>query len=81
MSKYSLRKIAAELLSTAQGEAYHGNSLRVAKDIPGISSIERSTLDAWLTGRVDNNPFHYRMLLQDIAIKILRIAFLNESRN
>ena len=67
---YDNKQIAKRLQDTAQGEYYDGNSLLVAKDIPGITEYEKSILEAWLTGTFNRDPFEYRMRLQDIAIKI-----------
>lgn len=64
---YGLKQIAAELLATAMGEAYHGNALRVAKDIHGVTAEDRSLLDACMTRAID---FNMRMRLQDLAIRI-----------
>ncbi len=64
---YGLIQIAAELRKTAQGEAYYGNALRVAKDIPGVTDEDRSILDACMTRGID---FDMRMRLQDLAIRI-----------
>lgn len=64
---YNLRQIAIELLETAQGVAYYGNALRVAKDLPFILNSERSTLDKWATGAQTSGD---RFKLQDIANKV-----------
>jgi len=64
---YGLKQIAAELLATAQGDAYHGNALRVAKDIPGTTDEVRLLLDACMTRGID---FNMRMRLHDLAIRI-----------
>lgn len=68
---YGYIEIANELQKTAQGEAYYGNALRVAKDIPEITPEERSVLDAFATGKYS---FENRMALQDIAIKIRHLT-------
>lgn len=47
---YDKKQIAAELTETALGNAYHGNALRVAKDLPGVTAEDRSVLDRWATG-------------------------------
>jgi len=67
---YDLKQIADEIYDTAQGISYYGNSLRVAKDFPFITSMDRTILDGYLTGATIKAPFAYRMGLQDIAIKI-----------
>jgi hypothetical protein len=64
---YRRKQNAAELRATALGEAYHGNALRVAKDIPGVTDKDRSLLDACMTRGID---FDMRMRLQDLAIRI-----------
>lgn len=64
---YGRKQIAAELRATALGEAYYGNALRVAKDIPGVTAEERSLLDRCATKGL---TFSDGMRLQDLAIKI-----------
>jgi len=54
-------------LATAQGSAYYGNALRVAKDFPFILDCEKATLDKWATGKQDSED---RFKLQDIANKV-----------
>ena len=65
--KYDHIQIASELFDTAQTNAYFGNSLRVAKDIPGINPDEVAVLERYLTGR---NIKGDRFRLQDISIKV-----------
>lgn len=64
---YDSKQIARELAQTAIGQTYHGNSLRVAKDIPSLTANDRSTLDRWLTG---SNVAADGWELQRIAMKI-----------
>ncbi|MCM3583827.1 hypothetical protein M3795_25480 [Ralstonia pickettii] len=64
---YDAKQIARELTATALGNAYHGNALRVAKDIPGVTSEDRAVLERFATGR---NGGMDHVALQDIAIKI-----------
>lgn len=47
---YNATRIAFELQCTALGEAYFGNALRVAKDIPGVTPEDRALLDRYATG-------------------------------
>jgi hypothetical protein len=49
--KYDLTAIANELMQTALGNAYYGNALRVAMDIPGVDADDRSLLGRYATGR------------------------------
>ena len=65
--KYDNIQISNELFDTAQTNAYFGNSLRVAKDIPGMTPEEISVLERYLTGR---NIKGDRFRLQDISIKV-----------
>lgn len=65
--KYDNRAIAAELKKTALGEAYYGNALYVAQDIPGLTNAERECIVRWLTGS-QRGTDHVR--LQDIANKV-----------
>lgn len=66
-SPYTPQRIAWELDRTAMGDGFHGNALRVAKDIEGITAEERATLDRWATGGQAGLD---GCALQDIAIKI-----------
>lgn len=66
-NRYDNRAIAAELGKTARGDAYFGNALYVAKDIPGLTDGERECIGRWLTG-TQRGTDHVR--LQDIATKI-----------
>lgn len=65
--KYDLARIADELDWTAQGLAYSGNALRVAKDIPGVTDVQRSLLDRYATGAQKDTD---HIALQDLAISI-----------
>jgi len=65
--KYTPQQIAKELQDTAEGNSHYGNALRVAKDFDCLSAEDRSTLDAYLTGR-ETSKDCFR--LQDIVIKI-----------
>ena len=73
MKKYDAKKIAYELDKTAMGQGYFGNSLRVAKDFPFLSSWDRWVLDAWLTGKQNQVLEIPHCDLEDITIKI-RVA-------
>lgn len=48
--KYDAIKIANELNATALGEAYHGNALYVARDIPCVTKNDVQCLNKWLNG-------------------------------
>lgn len=48
--KYGAIKIANELNATALGEAYHGNALYVACDIPCVTKNDVQCLNKWLNG-------------------------------
>lgn len=65
--QYSPKQIARELMATALGEAYHGNALYVAKDIPVLTDEERWVLLRWLEGSQCKNDWRE---LQMIAHKI-----------
>jgi len=65
--KYDSQQIARELEATAQGRAYFGNALRVAKDIPGVTDADRAVLDRWATGRATSAD---QIRLQEVASKI-----------
>ena len=66
---YDLTVIAKELRATADGEAYYGNALRVAKDLPFLTDVDRAVLDRWATGAQNSAD---RFDLQEIAITIHR---------
>ena len=65
--KYDKRQIAKELIKTALGEAYYGNALYVAQDIPILTDEERFCVYRFLEGR-DCGTDHVE--LQHIAHKI-----------
>ncbi len=64
---YTNVRIRWELEATAADQAYFGNALRVALDLPGIDSDDRAVLNRWTTG-TQNSTDHIR--LQEIAAKI-----------
>lgn len=64
---YNRNQIALELERTALGEAYCGNSLRVAKDLVELNDSDRSLLDRYATGKQKSDD---HVGLQDIAIRI-----------
>lgn len=67
METYSLEQIAQELDQTAHGFAYHGNALRVAKEVPGVTAADRAVLDRYATGGQRGTD---HIALADIAIRI-----------
>lgn len=68
---YDKYQIAKELIKTALGEAYFGNALYVAKDIPVLTDEERYVILRYLEGtEVGADPVE----LQRIAHKIARDA-------
>jgi hypothetical protein len=69
---YNAARIAWELERTAMGDGYHGNALRVAKDIPGLTDEDRALLDRYATGR---NSGTDHVALQDLALRIDRGSF------
>lgn len=66
-SPYNERRIRWELERTAAGDAYYGNALRVALDMPGVDADDRAMLNRWATG-TQNSTDH--ISLQDLAMKI-----------
>ena len=65
--KYGPKQIAQELMATALGQAYYGNALYVAKDIPLLTDEERWVLCRWLDGtQCETDGFE----LQRVALKI-----------
>lgn len=66
---YNAARIAWELERTAMGDGFHGNALRVAKDIPGLTDADRTLLDRYATGR---NSGTDHVALQDLALRIDR---------
>jgi hypothetical protein len=67
MPKYNAAQIARELTDTALGNAYYGNALYVAKDIPSLTEPERHCVLRWLEG-AQRGTDHVE--LQSIANKI-----------
>ena len=64
---YDKARIAWEIQETAQGNAYFGNALLVAKDFEFLTPDDISVLERYLTGRESGSD---RFRLQDIVIKI-----------
>ena len=48
--RYGPKQIARELIATALGDAYFGNAIYVARDIPVLTDEERMVLCRWLDG-------------------------------
>lgn len=65
---YNRQRIAYELDATASGQSFHGNALRVAKDLPEATTEERSVLDRWAAGA--ETTLEDKLTLQTLAIKI-----------
>ena len=72
MSKYDNYQIAKELIATALGEAYYGNALYVALDIPVLTDEERYCIMRYLDGTACASKVHSmdHVELQHIAHKI-----------
>lgn len=64
---YGPTQIARELTDTALGNAYFGNALYVAQDIPGLTTHERLVIKRWLDGSQRGTDWRE---LQMIANKI-----------
>jgi hypothetical protein len=64
---YNGQRIAWELDRTALGEAFFGNALRVAKDVPCLTAEDRAVLDRFATG-TNSKTDHIK--LQDIARRV-----------
>ncbi|MFA7667774.1 MAG: hypothetical protein WCX93_00310 [Burkholderiaceae bacterium] len=64
---YNYKRIGWELERTAMGDGFYGNALRVAKDIPGVSSEDRAVLDRYATGKQQGTD---HIALQNIALNI-----------
>jgi hypothetical protein len=69
---YDNKQIARELIATALGEAYCGNALYVAKDIPILTDEERYCIFRYLDGTACVSKIHSmdHVELQHIAHKI-----------
>ena len=65
--KYGPKQIARELIATALGQAYYGNALYVAQDIPVLTDEERWVIYRWLEGTQCGTD---HVELQHIANKI-----------
>ena len=47
---YNRKRIAWELERTAMGDAYYGDALHAAKELPEATPSVRALLDRWATG-------------------------------
>lgn len=65
--RYTPERIAQELQQTAEGFAYYGNVLRVAKDLECVDTEDRALLDRWATGKQGGTD---RVALQQLALKV-----------
>ncbi len=52
MSGPDIKRIAWELERTAMGDGFHGDALRAAKALPGVTDDDRALLERWETGAV-----------------------------
>lgn len=66
---YTIKQIANELQATAQGDAYYGNALYVARDLPEVTHNDKACLTRWIHGTQTSAD---RFRLQDIVIEILK---------
>lgn len=64
---YDTKRIAKELTATALGNAYYGNALYVARDIPGVTDDDRLVLQRYLEG---SQVATDSLRLQEIAIQL-----------
>lgn len=67
--KYDRKQIAFELQATAQGDAYYGNALYVARDLPETTLNDKQCLTRWMYGTQTSED---RFRLQDIVINVMR---------
>lgn len=67
--QYDRKQIAKELQATAQGDAYYGNALYVARDLPETTANDKQCLTRWMHGTQTSDD---RFRLQDIVINIMR---------
>lgn len=65
---YDKKQIGKELVETVLGNAYHGNALYVAMDIPALAEDERCVVQRWLKGAQRGTD---HVALQHIAKKII----------
>lgn len=68
---YTALKIAQELQATAQGDAYFGNALYVARDLPCVTKNDIQCLNRWLNGTQTSVD---RFRLQDMVVYITEWA-------
>jgi len=66
-SPYTAKRIAWELDRTAQGDAYYGNAIHVAMDIPGLSDADQMVLHRYAFGKAQGTD---HVALQDIALRV-----------
>lgn len=74
-SPYLLNRIAWEIEQTALGNAFFGNSLYVARDVPGLSDEQREILTRFATGAQQGTD---HVTLQSVANRLREIE-RNES--
>jgi hypothetical protein len=68
--KYDKHQIAKELRATASNEAYYGNALYVAMDIPAVTKEDRMVIKRYLRGSgAISATDHIR--LHEIAMRIV----------
>lgn len=66
--RYDSARIVSELQATALGQGFFGNALRVAKDMPGVTSDDRALLDRYASGKARGTD---HVALQGLALRIL----------
>lgn len=64
---FSIQHMADQLQQTAMGEAYFGNALQVAKEIPGLTQDELELIDRFATGQQKDTD---HIALQQLANKL-----------
>lgn len=75
VSKYGLGEIATKLNKTALNEAYHGNELYVARDLPFLGQADKECLSRYIEGTQTSTD---HILLQDIAMRLFRESAITE---
>lgn len=66
---FSIQHMADQLEQMAMGEAYFGNALQVAKEIPRLTQDELELIDRFATGQQKDTD---HIDLQQLVIKLKR---------
>lgn len=74
---YDRNAICRELQATANGDAYYGNALYIARDLPELDESDRDELSEWLSGA--DRKIKGSHSLNDIILKIQEVSNKKEA--